>query len=265
MGDPNPLVNGRGIHVLRKAGVVVQEGILEETCRKLNEIFVKYITTGCPFVTLKTATSLDGRIAAETGDSQWISNEESRHYVHQIRDQVDAILVGVGTALKDDPQLTTRLPRRRGKDPIRVIVDTRLKLPSTAKVIDQESKAPTIIATSQDAPLEKIQRLEKRGAKVIVVPSRTRVDLSLLMEVLGKQEITSVVIEGGSEINTSALETGIVDKVIFFYAPLIIGGRKSPVLFRGKGVPTVRDAIALRDIRTRRFGDDVMLEGYVKR
>ena len=265
MGDPNPLVNGRGLEKLRAAGISVQSDILEDECRKLNEIFITYMTAKRPFVFLKSAAGLDGRIAAETGDSKWISNEKSRHYVHQIRDRVDGILVGIGTVSQDNPSLTTRLPNGRGKDPARIIVDSRLSISPSAQVFTLDSKAPTIVATTEDAPSEKIKTLEALGAQVIVVPSRNQVDLCLLMQELAKREITSVLIEGGSRINTAALESGIVDKVLFFYAPRLIGGSKAPLLFGGKGVSSVKDAIELYDIRTRRFGDDVMVEGYVKR
>lgn len=263
MGDPNPLVSGRGISKLRQSGLEVAVGVLEKECRKLNEIFIKYITTGRPFVILKSAVSLDGRIAAETGDSKWISNEQSRVCVHRLRDQVDAILVGVGTVLKDDPQLTTRLPHRRGKDPIRIVVDSTLKIPLDARILTVQSDARTIIATTRDAAPEKIHTLEARGAHVLVVPSQKTVDLDLLMEALGKQEITSVLIEGGSRVNTTALESGIVDKLVFFYAPRIIGGARAPLVVKGKGVSSVDDAVQVYRITVRKIGDDVMVEGYL--
>ena len=225
---------------------MVQSGMLEDECRKLNEIFITYITANRPFVILKSAAGLDGRIAAETGDSKWISNDKSRHFVHQIRDRVDGILVGVGTALQDNPSLTTRLPNRRGKDPARIIVDSRLSISPSAQVFNLDSKAPTIVATTEGASHKKIEILERRGAQVIIVPSRKHVDLPRLMDALAEREITSVLIEGGSRINTSALESGIVDKVMFFYAPRIIGGGNAPLLFGGTGVASGegRDSIA---------------------
>nr|MBP7321984.1 bifunctional diaminohydroxyphosphoribosylaminopyrimidine deaminase/5-amino-6-(5-phosphoribosylamino)uracil reductase RibD [Deltaproteobacteria bacterium] len=263
MEDPNPNVSGRGIQRLRAAGISVEAGICEAECRKLNEVFIKYISTGLPFVILKAATSLDGRIAAETGDSKWISSEASRAYVHRMRDEVDAILVGIGTVLKDDPQLTTRIPGRRGKDPTRVVVDSALRLSPQAKIFNPKSKASVIIATTQDAPSGKIRALEDHGAQVLVLPGRNMVDLPLLMAALGRQEISSVLVEGGSRINTSALASGVVDKVLLFYAPILIGGTTAPLLVAGKGVPSVDQALRLHSIRTRRFGDDVVIEGYV--
>jgi len=265
MKDPNPLVRGKGIKRLKEAGIEVATGILGKECRKLNEVFIKYITTKRPFVILKAAASLDGRVAAETGDSQWITNEKSREYVHRLRSAVDAVLVGIGTVKKDDPQLTCRLKNRKKKDPIRIVVDSTLSISPRAKVLNLNSQALTIIATTQKAPLKKRALIEKKGARVLVIPSHDRVDLRLLMEALGKEEITSVLIEGGSEINTSALQSGIVDKILFFYAPKIIGGKQAPLIVGGKGIAKVKDALVLHNITTQRFGDDVMIEGYVKK
>jgi len=265
MVDPNPLVRGKGIRRLKEAGIEVTTGILEKECRKLNEVFIKYITTKRPFVILKAAASLDGRVAAESGDSQWITNEKSREYVHQLRSTVDAVLVGIGTVKKDDPQLTCRLKNRKGKDPIRIVVDSTLSISPKAKVLNLNSQALTIIATTPKASLQKRALIEKKGARVLVITSKDRVDLRLLMEILGKEEITSVLIEGGSEINTSALQSGIVDKVLFFYAPKIIGGKQAPLMVGGKGIARVKDALVLHNITTQRFGDDVMIEGYVKK
>ncbi|WAC07890.1 MAG: bifunctional diaminohydroxyphosphoribosylaminopyrimidine deaminase/5-amino-6-(5-phosphoribosylamino)uracil reductase RibD [Thermodesulfobacteriota bacterium] len=264
MVDPNPLVRGKGIRRLKEAGIKVAIGILEKECRKLNEVFIKYITTKRPFVILKAAASLDGRVAAESGDSQWITNEKSREYVHRLRGAVDAVLVGIGTVKKDDPLLTCRLKNRKEKDPIRIVVDSTLSISPKAKVLNLNSQALTIIATTPKASIKKRALLEKKGARVLVIPSQDRVDLRLLMETLGKEEITSVLIEGGSEINTSALQSGIVDKVLFFYAPKIIGGQKSPLMVAGKGIARVKDALVLHNITTQRFGDDVMIEGYIK-
>jgi len=262
MTDPNPLVNGKGVQKLREGGVEVKTRILEEECRKLNEAFVKHITTHSPFVIVKAAASLDGRIASETGDSKWITNEKSRQYVHKLRNKVDAVIVGIGTIEKDDPMLTTRLPKGKGKDSVRVVVDSNLKISPQAHVLNLKSSAPTLIFTTPEASLEKIRAIEKEGVEVIVIPSRKRVDLTLVMEALGKRDITSVLIEGGSRINTSAFKEGIVDKVILFYAPRIIGGQKAPLIVGGEGISKVKDALVLHCIKTRRFGDDIMVEGY---
>lgn len=264
MVDSNPLVQGKGIKKLREAGIEVFTRILEKECRKVNEVFIKYISTGRPFVILKTAASLDGRIAAESGDSKWITNEKSREYVHRLRSEVDAVMVGIGTVKKDDPHLTSRLKNRKGKDPIRIIVDSTLRISPKAKVLNLKSPAPTIIATTTKASPQKIKAIAHKGVRVIVIPSKDKVNLNALMEALGREEITSILIEGGSEINTSALEAGIVDKVIFFYAPRIIGGKKAPLIVGGKGVSKVKKSLALHQIKIRRFGDDVMIEGYLK-
>jgi diaminohydroxyphosphoribosylaminopyrimidine deaminase/5-amino-6-(5-phosphoribosylamino)uracil reductase len=212
---------------------------------------------------LKAASSLDGRIAAVGGNSKWITNEKSRQYVHRLRNQVDAVLVGRGTVLKDDPMLTVRLRNRGGRDPARIIVDSTLRISPRAKVFNPLSKAPTIVATTPQASARKIKEIEKNGGKVVVVPSSAKVDLQRLMEELGKQEITSVLIEGGERINTSALNEGIVDKVVLFFAPCIMGGTKAPMIVGGKGVSRVEDSLRLNRIKTRRFGDDVMIEGYL--
>jgi diaminohydroxyphosphoribosylaminopyrimidine deaminase / 5-amino-6-(5-phosphoribosylamino)uracil reductase len=265
MLDPNPLVNGKGVTVLRDAGLSVRTGILEEQCRKLNEFFIKFITTKLPFVILKAAASLDGRIAAKGGEARWITNEDSRQYVHRLRNQVDAVLVGIGTVSKDDPQLTTRLKRGKGKDAIRVIIDSTLKIRLDARVLNLRSHAPTIIATTPRASRKKIKEIEQHGGRVMVIPSRKEVDLGLLLRELGNEEVTSVLIEGGTRINTSALGAGIVDKVILFYAPRIMGGRRAPLMVTGEGVSRVEDALLLHRVRTRKFGDDVMIEGYVKK
>jgi len=171
--------------------------------------------------------------------------------------------VGIGTVQKDDPQLTTRLQNRRGKDPIRIIVDSTLKISLQARVFNPQSKALTIVATTPRASPKKIKAIEKQGAKVLVIPSQKRVNLQQLMKTLGEEKITSVLIEGGSQINTSALQEGIVDKVVFFYAPRIIGGKKAPQIVSGEGVSKVEDSILLHQIKTRRFGDDIMIEGYI--
>lgn len=264
MQDPNPLVSGRGIQTLKDAGIAVEVGFLEGECRVLNESFVKFITTGAPFVTLKAGASLDGKIATVGGHARWITNERSRQYVHRLRNEADAVLVGVGTVQKDDPLLTTRLPGRKGQDPVRIVVDSRLRVSLRARVFNPDSTAGTIIATTARAPARKIRRLEEQGVKVIVVPSGERVNLRALMHALGQAQITSVLIEGGSTINAAALEEGIVDKVLFFFAPRILGGRTAPPLVAGKGVRRIEEGIALERIRTRRFGDDVLIEGYVK-
>lgn len=262
--DPNPVVSGRGIKKLKEAGIDVKLGVLEEESKKLNEAYIKYITTGKPFVILKVATSLDGKIATRNGESQWITGEVSRKTVHQLRNEVDAVLVGIGTVFMDNPRLSTRLNIPDSRDPLRIIVDSLLRIPSKANVFNNDSKEKTIIVTTQFAPADKIKLLEDK-AKVIVIKSKDRrVNLKGLLKKLGQMGVTSLMVEGGSEINFSILSEGLVDKVIFFIAPKIIGGRgaKSPV--GGEGVAKLKDAVQLTDISIKRFEDDIMVEGYVK-
>jgi len=265
MYDPNPLVSGKGKAELEVNGITVQSGLLEQEARKLNEFYIKHITTGLPFVILKSAMSLDGKIATYTGKSKWITSETSRRKVHEIRDTVDAILVGIGTVINDNPSLTTRLMDRKGKDAVRIIVDSDARIPLPSKVLNLDSTAPTLIAVTPKALEDKISQLKSAGAEVIVIPERNdgRVNLKALMEGLGKREITSVMIEGGSEINASALKEGIVDKVMIFIAPKFIGGRTAPGLLGGQGIEHLSSAIGLRDIQVSKLGEDILVEGYI--
>lgn len=266
MVDPNEVVAGRGIRCLRDNGIHAKTGILKEECQRLNEVYIKYITEKRPFVIVKSAASLDGKIATRIGDTRWITNERSMGFVHKLRNEVDGILVGIGTIMADDPRLTTRLNGRRGKDPVRIVVDSKLRILLGAKVLNHESKAKTIIASTESADKEKVKKLEGLGAKVLIIGSKNnRVDLEELMHELGKLEIASLLIEGGAEVNASSLSSGIVDKILFFYAPKIIGGIKAVGLVGGEGVERLCDAIILKDIKVRRFGDDILVEGYVRK
>ena len=263
MKDPNPQVAGNGIRQLEEAGISVQVGICEEESRQLNEVFIKYITTQKPFVILKSAISLDGKIATASGESQWITSEASRLKGHEVRAQVDAILVGVGTVLQDNPSLTTRLPDRTNADPIRVIVDSRGRTPLGAKVFNPDSNAGTLIAVTERAPLEKIEALKSAGADVLIIQEgEGRVCLSALMRELGRREITSVLIEGGGEINAAALQAGVVDKLMFFVAPKLIGGKDAPGPIGGVGIARLVEAFELRNIKTSQIGADFLIEGY---
>lgn len=266
MKDPNPLVAGKGIQILQEHGIEVTSGILEKEIRKLNEIFIHYITTNRPFGILKTAMTLDGKIATTLGDSKWISNEKSRKFVHEIRHQVSAIMVGIGTLLADDPFLTTRLENREGVDPLRIIIDSSCKIPLEAKVLHLQSKAKTLIATTKKAKIEKIRALEKLGARVVITPLKEgRVDLDFLMDYLGKRGIDSVLIEGGASLNFSALEEGIVNKIMSFIAPKIIGGKSANTPVGGRGKPYMKDAFLLENINLISFGEDSMIEAYIKK
>lgn len=262
--DPNPEVSGRGIKILQDNGIEVVTGVLEDESRRLNEIFIKYITTKLPFCILKTAMTLDGKIAARTGDSKWITNQESRRYVHKLRHRVSGIMVGVETVIKDNPLLNTRLDEENGSDPIRIVADTNARTPVESKILNNQSNARTIIATTELAPKERIKKLKSRGAEIIITPMcKNRVDLKYLMKELGERKIDSVLLEGGSELNYSALEAEIIDKVNAFIAPKFIGGRESKTPVGGLGRPFMKEAIMLKDIDVYRFGDDIMLEGYM--
>ena len=266
MADPNPLVSGKGITRLRRAGIGVQTGILEEECNKLNEVFIKYITRKTPFVILKVASTLDGNIATRTGDSRGITCRKSLRFVHQLRDQVDAIMVGVGTVRADNPLLTTRLEGKKGKDPIRIIVDSSLSISPRAKVFNRDSETGVIIAATNSAPLKKKEYLEKMGARVVTVLSKDDgVDLKRLMRALGKLEITSILLEGGTRLITSALNEKIIDKIFFFYAPKILGGKSAQGITAGVGVDRIKQALKVRDLKVKKSGDDVLVEGYMNK
>ena len=264
MIDPNPRVAGNGIRQLEAAGIPVQVGICEEESRQLNEVFIKYITTQLPFVILKSAISLDGKIATASGESQWITSEPSRLKGHEVRAQVDAILVGVGTVMQDDPALTVRLPERQNEDPIRIVADSSGRTPLDANVFNPDSNAYTLIAVTESAPLEKIEALKAAGADVLTIEEEGgRVCLRSLMRTLGQMEITSVLIEGGGEINAAALHAGIVDKVMFFVAPKLIGGKDAPGAIGGRGIACLAEAFELCDVKTSQIGTDYLIEGYL--
>jgi len=267
MPDPNPREKGEGIRRLQAAGVQVEVGLLEEEARILNEVFLKYVTTGLPFVILKIALSMDGKIATKTGDSKWITSERARQYVHRLRNEVDATLVGIGTIIRDNSRLTTRLRGRKGRDPIRVVVDSLLKVPLRANIFTQPSDAGNIIVTTPNAFFKRKREIEKTGSLVLEVRaiSRNKVDMQHMLEELGKLGITSLMIEGGAEIAASAIAEGIVDKVIFFISPKIIGGKNAPGPVGGEGVARVADAVKLTHLETRRFGEDIMIQGYIER
>lgn len=264
MQDPNPKVAGRGMEMLRAAGVEVCCGVLAAEAVCLNEVFLHWITTGLPFVALKTAMTLDGKIATHTGDSQWITGEASRLRVHELRDRYDAILVGIGTVLHDDPSLTTRLPDRQGKHPLRIVLDSMARTPRTAKLLT-DGAALTLIAVTARAPQERVAALRQAGAEVLVCGEGPRVDARALLKALGEREMSSVFVEGGGRVNASLLAAGFVDKVYAFVAPKLVGGRDALTPVEGTGAERLSDAVTLTGLVAETVGEDVLLTGYVRK
>ena len=261
MIDPNPHVSGSGIRMLRRAGIEVVTGVLGAEAARLNEAFIKHVTTAIPFVTRKVAQSLDGKIATSSGESKWITGEEARAEGHRLRNTHDAILVGINTVLKDDPSLTTRIPG--GRDPVRVVVDSRLRTPLRSRVLTRTSPARTIIATVS-ADVGRIKSLRNAGADVVRTRMKKgRVDLADLLKKLGTRDIMSVLIEGGSEINASALKEGVVDKVVLFLAPLLMTGKDSICSIGGVSPRLLHNAVRLDDVSVRFVGRDLMVTGHV--
>ncbi|HUW64892.1 MAG TPA: bifunctional diaminohydroxyphosphoribosylaminopyrimidine deaminase/5-amino-6-(5-phosphoribosylamino)uracil reductase RibD [Spirochaetia bacterium] len=262
MTDPNPKVAGKGLEQLARAGVSVACGMLSREAARLNEVFVKYITCRRPFVVLKTASSLDGKIATRTGDARWITGPAARAYTHRLRDRYDAILVGVNTVLADDPALTTRLAEGGGRDPLRVILDSLARTPRGARVLQGEA-GRTLIAVTGRAPGEKVAELERAGAEILTVPGEgPQVDPAALVEELGRREVTSLLVEGGGTVAYSFLAAGLVDKVVWFLAPLLIGGTAAPPAVGGTGAESLAGACHLGEVSLTRLGEDFCLEAY---
>ncbi len=261
--DPNPLVNGKGIEKLRQAGIEVKVGVLENESKKLNEAFFKYITQKIPFVALKIAQTIDAKIADIEGNSKWITSEQSLHYVHQLRNEYDAVLIGSRTAKLDNPNLTVRLVE--GRNPFRVILDSALGLPLELKVFSDEFTDKTIVFTSASSfknKKEKIEKLNSLGIKVIPVKSRRRkLDLKEVLEKLAESGIASVLVEGGGKIFTEFIKQKLVDKVYIFIAPKILG-RGIPSI-SNIGIKSIDDILTLKEISIQTFGDDVLITGYL--
>lgn len=264
MKDPNPLVSGRGIERLRRAGVQVRVGVLEEESRELNRAFCKFITTREPFVTLKAAATLDGKVATRSGDSRWISSEASRNYVHRLRQAMDAVMVGIGTVLKDDPLLTVRLAGgKRPGQPLRVVVDSRLRIPLNSQVVRTALHFPTLVAATREASPSKMKKLARAKLEILIIESdaQGRVSLRALMRELGRRGVVSVLLEGGSTLNAGALREGIVDRLLLFFAPKIIGGQRAPGVIGGEGALLIKDAEPVKILKIRRIGPDILIEG----
>jgi diaminohydroxyphosphoribosylaminopyrimidine deaminase/5-amino-6-(5-phosphoribosylamino)uracil reductase len=264
--DPNRNVSGGGAAFLRNKGIQVEVGLLAEEVRRLNEAWFIWVETGLPFVVAKAACSLDGKIATRTGDSQWLTGEAARAFGHRLRHECDAILVGIGTVLADNPQLTTRLSRRPGKDPIRVVLDSRLRIPPSARLLHLSSPSPTWVACTKAAPAEKIQALESLGADVLVLPDdKGRVALEPLLQELGCRQVQSLLVEGGAEVLGTFLDQRRVDKFYFFYAPKILGGKDAYPAVAGRGVANLSEAHQARNLSLRRLGPDLLVSGYLNK
>lgn len=261
MYDPNPRVSGRGAAALERAGIAVSVGLLEKEAASLNEAYVKFITTGRPFVILKTAMTLDGKIATPEGQSRWITGQKARRLVHRVRGSVDAILTAIGTVRADNPELTVRTGGHGpySDRPLRVVIDPALDIPPDSKILKVPPRTVIITNTADD----KAKKLQKSGIEVIHV--KGKLELNRLMQRLAGMGVMSVLIEGGSSLNAHALEEGVVDRVMFFIAPKIIGGRDSFTAVGGRSFRRLEDACLLRDVRVKRVGPDVLIEGYVNK
>ena len=265
--DPNPKVDGGGKRALQSAGIRVtvglQDGENDWEAQRIIEAFAKHITTRLPFLTAKFAVSLDGKMATSTGESQWISGEESRLEAHRLRAECDAVIVGIGTVLADDPWLTARMALGSGVSPVqplRVVVDSRARLPAGARMLQQEGH--TLVAVA-DAPPDRRNALVTAGAEVVALPGPDgRVDLPALMRLLGERDVTSVLVEGGAQLLGAIFDGHLVDKVVAFVAPVVIGGGLAPSPVAGRGAFKLAEAMRLRDVRHRAVGDDMMITGY---
>lgn len=264
MRDPNRLVRGNGIRILKKNGVEVVTGVLPKECEQVNEFFCKYMRTRTPFVILKSAISMDGKIATRFGESKWITDAPARRRVHELRDKVDAIMVGARTVLADDPRLTTELKNKKGKHPLRVILDNENIVPLTARVFHNCRTQKVIYAAARSLAPAKEKKLRQMGVDVCFLEEKNGgIDLRQLMTLLGEKEVTSLLIEGGGQVNAGALREKIVDKVVFFVAPILIGGADAPGVVGGEGIDRLQDALKIKQLSVTKVGKDLMLEGYL--
>jgi diaminohydroxyphosphoribosylaminopyrimidine deaminase/5-amino-6-(5-phosphoribosylamino)uracil reductase len=254
--DPNPHVSGRGIQKIKNAGIEVEVGLLQEEAREMNKVFFYNIRTGLPFVTLKTAISLDGKTATVTGESKWITGEEARKDVHQYRHQHDAILVGVNTVIRDNPSLTTRLSNG-GKNPIRIILDSQLRTPKEANIIN-DNLAPTWIVTGNKANPDLVTEFRERGIEVIIMP-KEQITIQEMLKGIGEKGITSLFVEGGAEVHGSFLKERAFQQVITYIAPKLLGGKFAPTSFGGEGINKIAEVVSLNIKDVEMVGHDIKI------
>ena len=267
MRDPNPHVAGRGIRQLRRVGVAVDVGCLGTEAAALNEVYLHWIDTGRPFVVLKAAMTLDGKIATATGESQWITGAKARTHVHQLRSGFDVVAVGAETVLKDDPQLTVRVSEGKRsaigiRQPARLVFDSRLRIPFGARVLQGIEQAPTIVATTNMASSRKVERLRKMGVQVLVLPrKRTRVSLGKCLQAIGSMGLTSLLVEGGGELNAAFLREGVVNRMCLYVAPALLGGQRTKGLLGGRSPRRLAETTPLSNLQFQSLGKDILITG----
>ena len=257
--DSNPKVSGRGFEHLRNAGVEVQVGLLAEEAARANEAYIHFMRTGRPFVHLKMAVSLDGKIATRTGDSRWVTGPESRARAHELRHQYDAIMIGIGTAIKDDPLLTDRSDMSRRLQLVRIVLDEQLLLPSQSRLVKTANEAPVIVIAGTGADENRVRELESRGVEIVRKGNR---DPFELLDELGRRSVQSLLVEGGSGVAGRFIDAGLVNKVTFFVAPKIVGGSEAPGAVGGVGVELMKDALQLEHVEITQRGNDIEVTGY---
>lgn len=261
--DPNPKVAGRGAQILREHGIKVETGLLEEECLALNDIFFHYITTKMPYVAMKYAMTMDGKIATYTGDSKWVTGEEARHHVHELRKQYSAIMVGIGTVLADNPMLNCRI--ERGVDPIRIVCDSRLRISLDCQLVKTAKDIPTIVCYADDGGQEeKLAALQEAGVELLESPGDGKVDFESVLKELGSRKIDSVLVEGGGTLHGTVLKSGLVNKIYCYVAPKLIGGRDARTPVEGDGFALMKEALAVRDMEIMKLGKDICISGHVE-
>jgi diaminohydroxyphosphoribosylaminopyrimidine deaminase/5-amino-6-(5-phosphoribosylamino)uracil reductase len=266
--DPNPLVSGRGVSRLSEAGIKTHVGMYQQEACEINEGYIKYITTGAPFVIAKFAMSLDGKIATKIGDSKWITHDEARRYVHTLRHVVDAIMIGVNTVVVDDPRLTARGCGGKGgmrkMQPLRLIIDSKGRVPLNARIFEQPGEV--LLAVVEPLDPKKREQFSQAGIKVLELPSKEGlVDIEELLKVLGKREVVSILVEGGGKLLGSLFDHHLIDKVLAFISPIIIGGKGAMSAVGGDGVTSIAEALRLNEVKIESFGDDILVSGYVEK